>query len=216
MKWKFPIYESLEKNFCITLFQQIGEGFLPTPREMILSNDTTTQKNEIERIIAVAQMLGATVAQKSSTMRTMQQMKMEEIINLFSNQEGDTDTKQKGGMNERIDIPSSTKNLNDTLVELFFAHKSSKRKMQMRRSESVIVLDGIAPSSEKVGLHAKLQRQTEASATNETNPGEEKPSQAVKDVYNLWNFIYELAKVIQSFKKIMRLKYIPKIKFLIH
>ena len=181
----------------------MGEGYLPTPRELIVANDTLTRKHEIERIAAVGQILASAYLKevekaegkgspKTLKIRKFEGINLKNLLNMtLGDVTGDTGGK-KSVMQPRLDNPQ-TKKQNDSLIQLYLSQEDHQSKMQLRKSEAGVVLDGIAPSKQKTNLLNKLQREPDAEETNSTTTGE--ATQSVMDVLGLWNFIYELANV---------------------
>lgn len=80
----------------------------------------------------------------------------------------------------------------DVALERVFKEMENKQKMQMRRKETVITLDGIAPEMKHMNELKMIQKEEDAETIVTSS---RQMSQLQDDATELYQFIYELANV---------------------
>ncbi|KAF2354100.1 Peptidase M13 C-terminal domain [Trinorchestia longiramus] len=197
------------KNSSINVIH-IGEGYLPSPREYILSNDSRYYAMEIQRIISIGETLGASMPSNTPDTAALNQSTASVALNktesnttefFTTTNAPDTaapeqaNTTKRHGEAQRARSQQEIKADDEALILLLESSKH-KKKMQMEGSGPVVILDGIAPALSSVKLPPVAREdEPEKISAPRTKANQQ---EGANNITELYVFIYKLAKLTRS------------------
>ncbi|XP_018018514.1 endothelin-converting enzyme 1 [Hyalella azteca] len=187
----------------------LGEGYLPSPREYILSNETRYRNMELQRIFSLANTLGNAMPGTAGLNQSSVEPVLLNVSDINSNNSTtittsapvqtelplSTEPVTTTSPNSRKMNPREMQDEEDEVLKLFLETSKHNKKMQVERSGAIITLDGIATDISRVKL-PPVARDEEQSASAATQARAQEMQS--DNITALYDFIYKLAKLTKG------------------